>query len=45
MRILIESNSQAAIESCPQALFLAAGYPEIVTRATRALGMHHASPI
>jgi hypothetical protein len=45
MRVLIESNSRAAIESCPQALFLAAGYPEIITSAARALRAHHASPV
>jgi TniQ len=36
MGVLIESNSRAVIEACPQPLFLAAGYPEIVASATTA---------
>jgi hypothetical protein len=31
MHTLITSNPRAVIESCPQELFTAAGYPETVT--------------
>ena len=36
MRTLITSNPRTVIESCPQELFTAAGYPETVSTATAA---------
>jgi hypothetical protein len=36
MRALITSNPRVVIESCPQELFAAAGYPETITAAAAA---------
>lgn len=35
MHALIASNPRAVIESCPQELFTAAGYPETITTTAR----------
>jgi hypothetical protein len=45
LQALIGSNPRTVIESCPQALFLAAGYPETVTTAARALRAARASAV
>jgi hypothetical protein len=44
MQALIESNPRTVTESCPQALFLAAAYPETIAAAAAAIRVGYNSP-